>query len=161
MRACSGFMQPAWLLTFVLLSAVSLRAVAAPEADVTGVWTAEPQLGQLGVIQSSYTFNSDGTFQQKADFKSFCGMGAVKPDCEYFWTVSEGTYSLGVDALTLKHEKMTSILKYQGYAEPQRRDMQMRPMTESMQVSFEGDRMTLTDKKGKLHSYSRMEDPAE
>ena len=161
MRYLAGFMQLCCLLASMAFSTAAQAEAGSAVTDVTGVWMAEPQLGQLGMIQSSYTFNGDGTFQQKADFKSFCGMGAVKPDCEYFWTVSEGTYSLGVDALTLKHEKMTSILKYQGYAEPQRRDMQMRPMTESMQVSFEGDRMTLTDKKGKSHSYSRMEDPAE
>lgn len=142
------------LLCSIVLVPASYAAEELVDFDITGSWASEPQLGQLGFVQVSYTFGQDGTFSQKADFKSFCGMGAVTPDCDYFWNVSQGKYSLNGSVLKLHHEKANSHLKYQGKAEPVLRDMQMQPMTEEMQLGVDQGKLVFTNKKGKTQVFS-------
>lgn len=159
MRGYKGWLYLACMLFSVAFVQGAHAESGTDAVDITGSWLAEPELGQMGMIQSSYAFQADGAFRQKADFKSFCGRGAVKPDCEYFWTVSEGTYTLEAGVLNLQHNRMTSLLKYQGYAEPQRRDMGMRRMQEAIRIVIQGDRMILTDKKGRTLEYVRSTAP--
>lgn len=142
------------LLLSIVLAPVSHAAEELVDFDITGSWASEPQLGQLGFVQVSYTFSRDGTFSQKVDFKSFCGMGAVTPDCDYFWNVLQGKYSLNDSVLKLHHEKARSHLKYQGKAEPVLRDMEMQPMTEEMRLSVDQGRLVFTNKKGQAQIFS-------
>lgn len=149
-----GWVYPVFLLLSIVLVPVLHAAEELVDFDITGSWASEPQLGQLGVVQISYTFSQDGTFLQKLDFKSFCGMGAVTPDCDYFWNVSQGKYSLNGSVLKLHHEKANSHLKYQGKTEPVLRDMKMKPMTEEMQLSVDQGKLVFTSKKGKTQVFS-------
>lgn len=134
-----------------LLAAMPPLSVA---GDVTrealaGTWHAAPEPGQLGEVRISYTFGEDDSFSQTADFLSFCGRGAVTPDCEYFRNISEGTYVLQGSVLRLSHRKAGAHLKYVGKAEPMVRDMGMRPMEEEMQVRIEEGQLVLTNRNGK------------
>jgi hypothetical protein len=105
------------------LGTLLLATVAASAGgDVTGVWMSEPTLGQLGYVQKTYTFKKDGKFSVKTDFKSFCGQGAVTPDCEYFWMVFEGDYSLSGNSLVLHTTKGQNIQKRKGEPKPIVRD---------------------------------------
>lgn len=144
-------------LRMMTLAFSGLLAVMPPlsvAGDVTrealaGTWRAAPELGQMGEVRISYTFGEDDAFSQTADFLSFCGRGAVKPDCEYFRNISEGTYVLQGSVLRLSHRKAGAHLKYVGKAEPMVRDMGMRPMEEEMQVRIEEGQLVLTNRKGK------------
>lgn len=83
---------------------------------------AEPILGQLGYIQNTYAFKKDGKFSLKQDFKSFCGIGAVTPDCEYFWMVFEGIYSISGNSLVLHTTKGQHVQQRKGESKPIIRD---------------------------------------
>lgn len=154
MRFSTGWVQLVCLLCSIVLAPVLHAAEELVDFDITGSWVSEPQLGQLGFVQVSYTFSRDGTFSQKVDFKSFCGMGAVTPDCDYFWNVSQGKYSLNGSILKLHHEKASSQLKYQGKAEPVLRDMKMKPMTEEVRLGVDQGKLVFTSKQGKTQVFS-------
>jgi hypothetical protein len=109
------------------LGTLLMATVAASAGgDVTGVWMSEPALGQLGYVQNTYTFKKDGKFSLKMDFKSFCGMGAVTPDCEYFWMVFEGDYLLSGNSLVLNTTKGQDIQQRKGEPKPIVRDDTLR-----------------------------------
>ncbi len=89
------------------------------DADVLGTWVSEPVLGQLGRVQSSFTFQRDGSVSLRQDFISFCDGRARLPDCDYFRIFREGryTYHDGVINITDKTEKRVLLLT--GQREPE------------------------------------------
>lgn len=126
------------------------------DAGVTGSWIAEPALGQLGFIQVSFTFREDGLFSQKLNFVSFCGIGALVPDCEYFWTVSEGKYFLAGKIIHLRHEKARSVQLRKGQTAPQVNDMGMKPLVEEFRFRINQGKLIFTDKNGKSQTFMPM-----
>ena len=86
-------------------------------SDVVGTWNSEPALGQLGMIRSSYTFRENGTFSLKLDFINFCDANRGI-DCDYFWTVHEGSYTDLNGIFTINNEKEKKVLLLTGHTEP-------------------------------------------
>jgi hypothetical protein len=84
------------------------------DIDIVGVWQSEPILGELGFIQSSYTFNEDGSYSNKLDMISFCEE-QYGQNCEYLWKNFDGTYSIenGVITLSSKQDKTVKLGKGQ------------------------------------------------
>ena len=82
----------------VIDQAAEIEQVA--DVNIVGVWQSEPTFGQLGLIQSSYTFNADGSYSNKLDMMSFC-VETFGHDCEYYWMVIDGGYSVKDGVLTL------------------------------------------------------------
>lgn len=148
--------KPAWmgLLLASLLMVLSSQAAEKTPADISGTWISDPELAQLGLIQVTYSFNKDGTFKHKLNFLSFCGIGAITPDCQYFWHVTEGRYTADSKALHLHFQKGFSQLLYQGQMVPLIRDMGLQPGSEDIQAMIdEQGNLVLSDKQGKLHSF--------
>ncbi len=88
-----------------ILSVVSPQK---PARSLAGAWRSAPILGQLGQIQITVTFNPDGSFTKKDNFLSFRG---TDPDIEYFWGISNGTYSVSGDKVTLDFDKIWMVQK--------------------------------------------------
>ena len=78
---------------------------------IVGGWQSEPVLGQLGLIQTTLTFNEDGSVTSKADFISFPGF---KPDLEYFGYVSKGTYSMDGKEVTVNFDTTWGVTRMRG-----------------------------------------------
>ncbi len=91
-----------------ILAVVSPRKSA---PTIVGEWQSAPVLGQLGLIQTTVTFNEDGSFSMKGDFISFRDQD---PDLEYFWNISNGTYSVAGDKVTLDFDKTWFVRKMRG-----------------------------------------------
>ena len=94
-----------------ILAVVSPRKSA---PTIVGEWQSAPVLGQLGLIQTTVTFNEDGSFSMKGDFISFRSMN---PDMEYYWSISNGTYSVTGDKVTLDFDKIWFVRKMRGEEE--------------------------------------------
>jgi len=135
------------------LSATSLRA----GGDIVGTWMSEPILGQLGYIQTTYVFRKNGSFSAKSNFLSFCGIGAVKPDCEYFWIVDEGDYLLVSDSVTLTLKTQRSVQQRQGQAKPiVRAEPLQRVVSSTYTYQASTKSITLTEKdNGRQHVFSK------
>ena len=87
----------------------SARPAAALDARaIVGKWQSAPVLGQLGLIQTTVTFYQNRAFTMKGDFISFA---QIKPDLEYFWIISNGTYSVVGAKITLDFDKTWEIQK--------------------------------------------------
>ena len=136
-----------FLLCSIGIPRWSLGAEQPAVTNVIGSWVAEPVLGQLGRIQVSYTFKADGSFSKKLDMLSFCGMGAVSPDCEYYWMVTEGNYSVAGSVVSLRSEKGKSIQLRRGQTHPVSSDLKIKPQVEEFILKIEGGKLILTDKK--------------
>ena len=78
---------------------------------IVGGWQSAPELGQLGLIQTTLAFNEDGSVTRKIDFVSF---PSFKPDLEYFWHISKGTYSIDGNEVTVNFDKTWAVLKNRG-----------------------------------------------
>jgi len=144
-----------FLLCCVVMPYEAFSAEQPAATSVTGAWLAEPVLGQLGLIQVSYTFKADGSFSQKLNMLSFCGRGAVTPDCEYFWFVTDGKYTVSGSVLRLHIEKKRDILKLQGQSVPRIRDDGGTPVPALVEYSIANDqgKLILTDKKGNAQTF--------
>lgn len=103
----------------------------ASNVNVVGSWTSDPVLGQLGFIQISYTFNADGSYSNKMNFISFCKGQAQ--DCEYFWIISEGRYSVKSEALALHPKKLETVILRRGKTNP---DIHEKPSNLHVQEFF-------------------------
>ena len=90
--------------------ALSLHGERAKASDVVGHWISEPAPGQLGVSQSSYSFHQDGTYSHKLDFISFCDGCSGRIDCDYFWMIFEGNYTVQSGVFTLETGSMKRII---------------------------------------------------
>lgn len=123
------------------------------KVDVVGAWTSEPTLDQLGYIQVSYVFKRDGAYSQKLDMKSFCEPW-VGQNCEYFWTVFDGQYSLADETLTLQQRKATSIILYRGQEDPISKDISFSPQRHEFLVKVAAGSLILKDKRtGRLEIF--------
>ena len=114
------------------------------DIDIVGDWQSEPILGQLGLIQSSYKFNLDGSFSNKLDMMSFCEE-RYGQDCEYFWKILSGTYSTknGVITLTAKEDKTVKLGK--GQNKPDIRiDTDFKPQSTEYMVKLDAGNLILT-----------------
>lgn len=138
----------------LILSPASLAEEAVVDVNVKGSWMAPPALGQLGYVQETYTFREDGTFSRKADFKSFCGVGAIKPDCVFYWMTAEGHYTLKGNMMQLRIERGNAVLLQDGQTTPQVRDMEVRPITEDMTLGIDQGNLVFTNKKGGKQTFS-------
>ncbi len=78
---------------------------------IVGAWQSAPVLGQLGLIQVTMTFNEVGSVTSKSDFISF---PSFKPDLEYFWHVSKGTYSIDRNEATVIFDETWAVRKMRG-----------------------------------------------
>ena len=103
-------------LALLLALLVALPATAQNVRAIVGEWQSAPALGQLGLGQTTVTFNEDRSFTMKIDFISFA---QITPDLEYFWFISNGTYSVVGDKVTLDFDKTWKVRKMRGKDEAQ------------------------------------------
>jgi hypothetical protein len=89
-----------------------------PDLDIVGAWQSEPILSQLGLIQTTYTFNADGSYSSKNNFMSFCEQ-KVGQNCEYFWEIDEGEYTIKNGVMILHAKTTTTVLLKKGESEPE------------------------------------------
>lgn len=138
----------------LILSPAASAEVARAGVDIKGSWIAPPALGQLGYIQETYTFRKDGTFSRKADFKSFCGKGAIKPDCVYYWMIAEGHYTLKGSLLKLRLEKGTAILLQEGDSDPMVRPLDVHVIKEDIKLAVDQGNLVFINAKGGKQTFS-------
>lgn len=110
-----------------------------PVGDLVGTWVSEPALGQLGMIQTTITFRDGGAYEQKADFISFCDGQDRGIDCEYFWMIHEGRYSVAGNIVTVRIEKDRKVLLRTGQAEPEVTKNSEYPRSHDLIVERQGD----------------------
>ena len=89
----------------------ALPAAAVDAGAIIGKWQSAPVLGQLGLGQTTVTFNEDRSFTMNIDFISFA---QIEPDLEYFWWISNGTYSVAGDKVILDFHKTWMVRKMRG-----------------------------------------------
>lgn len=152
MRQCSRrpFVVSAIQLAgaFLIAMATATAQGADGDVDVRGSWVSEPTLGQLGFTRISYTFGSDEHFRQRIEFLSFCGIGAVQPDCVYYWQVVEGRYRVAGSTLTLQLEKMSAVLQQVGSESPTISDLGLTPSEQALDVQHDADGLVVRYGKG-------------
>ena len=112
-------------------------------SDVLGTWNSEPALGQLGMIQSSYTFREDGTFSLKLDFISFCDGSNRGIDCDYFWIFYEGSYTGHDGIFTINNEKEKKVILLTGQTEPKITESSEYPTIDDILVELQGGKLLI------------------
>ena len=115
----------------------------APDVELVGTWVSEPALGQLGMIQTTITFRDGGAYAQKADFISFCDGHSRGIDCEYFWMIHEGRYSVAGNIVTVHIEKDRKVLLRTGQAEPEVTENSKFPRSHDLVVERQGDALLI------------------
>lgn len=133
---------------FLIAVATAIAQGANGDVDVHGSWVSEPTLGQLGFTRISYTFGGDEHFRQRIEFLSFCGIGAVQPDCVYYWHVVEGRYRVAGSTLTLQLEKMSAVLQQVGSESPTTSDLGLTPTEQALDVQHDADGLVVRYSKG-------------
>jgi hypothetical protein len=117
----------------------------AKASDVVGTWISEPTLGQLGMSQSSYSFQEDGTYSHKLDFISFCDECSGRIDCDYFWMIFEGNYTVQNGIFTLETGSMKRIILPTGQAEPIVTEDPNHPQSSEIMVERQGDDLLIRE----------------
>lgn len=143
------------------LGCFALISQAGAEVSLVGSWINQPELSQLGNVQTTLTFRADGSYSQKVDHQSFCGMNAIQPDCVYFWMVIDGSYVTSGTELSLRQENMHDVTLLIGEKEPKTRDQGKcrfeacnRPETFTYEIR--GTTLLLTDtQKGRMQTFTR------
>jgi len=115
----------------------------APVVDLMGTWVSEPALGQLGVIQTTITFSDEGAYAQKADFISFCDGQDRGIDCEYFWMINEGHYSVAGNIVTVHIKKDRKVLLRAGQAAPEITENSAYPRSHDLLVERQGNALLI------------------
>ena len=115
----------------------------APERDLAGTWVSEPALGQLGMIQSTITFQAGGAYAQKLDFISFCDGRDRGIDCEYFWMINEGSWSAEGQVVAIHIEREKKVLLPTGQAEPDITESSEYPHSYEILVERRGDELLI------------------
>ena len=115
----------------------------AADINIVGVWQSEPILGQLGLIQSSYTFNSDGSYSNKLNMISFCEERHGQ-DCEYFWLLSDGGYSVKNGVITLSNIETKAVRLRKGQSKPEIKVQPDYPKSDEYMVKLEAGNLILT-----------------
>lgn len=115
----------------------------APDVDVVGTWVSEPVLEQLGVIQTTITFRDQGTYTQKADFISSCDGQGRGIDCEYFWMVHEGHYSVAGNIITVRIERDRKVLLRIGQSESEITGNSEYPCSHDIVVERQGNTLLI------------------
>ena len=126
-------------------TALSLPGEPAKASDVVGNWISEPESGQLGVSQSSYSFHQDGTYSHKLDFISFCDGCSGRIDCDYFWMISEGDYTVQSGIFTLITESMKRVILSTGQTEPTVTEDPKHPPSNEIMVEQQGDTLLIRE----------------
>lgn len=134
-----------FLKSGIAAALLATTLAAGANGNIIGTWVSEPTLGQLGYIQQTYIFRKNGKFSLKMDFQSFCGMGAVTPDCEYFWMVGEGRYAVSGDKLTLHMTRRQRIQQRKGAPHPLVQD-DAAPASMAYTYTLQGNSLTLQNK---------------
>ena len=141
--------RPAFLMACFISMATGVQSHAsgpgggAPEHDLAGAWVSEPALGQLGVIQSTVTFQDDGAYSQKLDFISFCDGRDRGIDCEYFWMISEGSWSVEGDVVAIHIVREKRVLLPTGQAAPDITENSEYPHSYEILVERRGDELLI------------------
>jgi len=121
-----------------------IDTVQAAVIQIVGDWQSEPILGQLGVIQSSYTFNAEGSYSNKLDMISFCEE-QYGQDCEYFWKVFSGKYSVEDEVITLSAIEDKTVKLGKGQSKPDIRiDAEFNPQTNEYMVKLDAGNLVMT-----------------
>ena len=139
-------------LGFILLSLSIYPAISfgsqdieqATDITIVGAWQSEPTLGQLGLIQSIYTFNADGTYSNKLDFISFCEKG-MGQNCEYFWMVFDGRYSVENGVITLSSKETKYVTLKKGESKPNIRVQTENLKPKEYMVELDEENLIMTD----------------
>jgi hypothetical protein len=126
-------------------TAPGLPGEPAKASDVVGNWISEPAPGQLGVSQSSYSFLQDGTYSHKLDFISFCDGCSGRIDCDYFWMIWEGTYTVQSGVFTLKTEGMKRVILPTGQAAPIVTEDPNHPQSYEIMVERQGGNLLIRE----------------
>jgi len=135
--------------SFFFVGVMVLTACSKP--DIVGVWQTEPVLQQLGFIQDTFEFKSDGKFEHKSDFQSFCGRKAVNPDCVYFWFMSEGDYVLNDKTITMTVTNMRREMLEEGEKSPKVNiDKIFKSQISTYTYSINNNQLTFINGKGKV-----------
>ena len=98
----------------------------AVDIDIVGEWQSEPILGQLGLMQSSYTFNTDGSYSNKVDNLRLC-KDVPEQNCEYYWIVLDGKYAVKNGVITLYTKEVRAEILRKGESKPDIRIAPDRP----------------------------------
>lgn len=115
---CSRAKQRAQAYTSSSSNNKQIKGERAKASDVLGSWISEPRLGQLGLIQSSYSFQKDGSYSHKLNFMSICDGCNRGIDCDYFWTIFEGKYTVRDGVFTLNSESEKKVILSTGQPKP-------------------------------------------
>ena len=126
-------------------TALNLPGEPAKASDAVGNWISEPESGQLGVSQSSYSFHQDGTYSHKLDFISFCDGCSGRIDCDYFWMISEGDYTVKNGIFTLKTESMKRVILSSGQVKPTVTEDPNHPPSYEIMVEQQGDSLLIRE----------------
>ena len=143
---------PSWLMVFLIPWTLTTTphargAEQAAYVNVVGSWTADPALGQLGLIQVSYQFKADGQYIQRLDLKSFCDE-YYGQNCEYFWMVFEGEYSVTRGVITLHPQIEKIVILHRGQANPviQQKDQNTNARAEEFSIDVIHGNLILTNR---------------
>lgn len=104
-----------------------------PDIDIVGVWQSEPVLSQLGHVQTTYTFNADGSYSGKNNYISFCDQQSGQ-NCEYFWEITDGEYTVRNGVMILHAKTTTTVLLKQGESEPEIHKLVSAPRSEEYEA---------------------------
>ena len=115
----------------------------AQERALAGTWVSEPALGQLGMIQSTITFQAGGAYAQKLDFISFCDGRDRGIDCEYFWMINEGSWSVEGQVVAIHIEREKKVLLPTGQTEPDITESSDYPHSYEILVERRGDELLI------------------
>ena len=126
----------------VLTLLLALPATAQDARAIVGEWQSAPVLGQMGMIKTTMTFNKDGSFTGKDDFISF---PQVEPDIEYFWIISNGTYSVVGDIVTLDYDKIRRVRKMRGKDEAEEAPEPVRGSARRKVVNWKDGKLMMKD----------------
>ena len=118
----------------------------AADVEVVGEWQSEPALSQLGTMQSTYKFNADSSFSNKLNMISFCEIQDGQ-NCEYFWIIHEGTYSIKNGLLTLKTENVKGVILHKGKNKPEINNQKVQPFSENYKAKIDAGKLVLTNMK--------------
>ena len=127
---------------YLIIPAAFTLSFSALAADLTGKWVTDTLQTRSGKVQNEYTFKADGTFISRSDDRGLCEKQAK---CEHFWMISEGTYALKGDTLTLNIQKERGALKSSDNPDVVELPKPGKPYSLSYTVSRQGSDVKLVD----------------
>jgi len=116
--------------------------------SIVGAWKAEPILSQLGLIQTSYIFNSDDSYSYKINYLSVC-RPHFGQNCEYAWDIDEGKYSVNNAVLTLYDRTLSKVKLEKGGSKPELLSSYRIRKIKEYGIKLDGETLVITKKRGK------------